>query len=191
VLETACKQLAIWAGRPETAHLSLSVNVSAREFRQADFVAQELAILDRTGVDPTRLKLELTESLLVIDVEDVIAKMLELKARGVMLSLDDFGTGFSSLSYLRRMPLSQLKIDRCFVRDVLTDANDAAIARTIITLAHCLGLSAIAEGVETEEQFEFLERHGCDAFQGYWFGRPGPAAALARFERRETVASAW
>jgi len=178
VLETACKQLVVWGERPETALLSLSVNVSACEFRQTDFVAQELAIIDRTGVDATRLKLELTESLLVIDQEDVIAKMLALKAQGVAFSLDDFGTGFSSLSYLRRMPLGQLKIDQSFVNDVLTDANDAAIARSIITLAHSLGLLAIAEGVETEQQFAFLASQGCDAFQGYWFGRPGPVAAL-------------
>ena len=183
VLETACRQLVAWSARADTAQWSLAVNVSAREFRQPDFVARMLDILERSGADASRLKLELTESLLVVDMEDVIDKMLALKARGIAFSLDDFGTGFSSLSYLKRLPLSQLKIDRSFVRDVLTDAPDAAIARAIITLAHSLGLSVIAEGVETKPQFEFLARQGCDAFQGYWFGRPGPEDALERASR--------
>ncbi|MCX7176063.1 MAG: EAL domain-containing protein [Proteobacteria bacterium] len=172
VLETSCIQLAVWAGRPEMAHLTISVNVSAREFRNPDFVDQVLAILDRTGADPRMLKLELTESLLVSNVEEVIEKMFALKAKGVGFSLDDFGTGYSSLAYLKRLPLTQLKIDQSFVRDVLTDPNDASIAKTIIALAQNLGLGVIAEGVETAAQKDFLAGSGCHAYQGYFFSRP-------------------
>ena len=139
-----------------------------------------LATLERTGAPPHRLKLELTESLLVNDVDDIIAKMLALKAQGVGFSLDDFGTGYSSLSYLKRLPLDQLKIDQSFIRDVLTDANDAAIARTIVALARSLGLAVIAEGVETEAQREFLAENGCHASQGYLFGRPDTAESITR-----------
>ncbi|HYN77916.1 MAG TPA: EAL domain-containing protein [Lamprocystis sp. (in: g-proteobacteria)] len=178
VLETACTQLAVWAGRPETADLTLAVNVSPRQFRDPDFVGQVRVVLKHSGVDPRRLKLELTESLLLDDVPDTIAKMTALKALGLGFSLDDFGTGYSSLTYLKRLPLEQLKIDQSFVRDVLTDPNDAAIARTIIALAHSLGLAVIAEGVETAGQREFLLDNGCRAFQGYLFGRPGPVEAL-------------
>jgi len=176
VLETACRQLAAWATRPLAAHLTMAVNVSARQFRQGDFVAQVLAVLEQTGANPRRLKLELTESLLVDDVEGVIEKMSALKARGVGFSLDDFGTGYSSLTYLKRLPLDQLKIDQSFVRDVLTDANDAAIARTIVALGQSLGLAVIAEGVESAAQRDYLARHGCVAYQGYFFGRPAPVA---------------
>ena len=179
VLETACRQLALWATRPLAAHLTMAVNVSARQFRQSDFVAQVLAVLEQTGANPRRLKLELTESLLVDDVEGVIEKMAALKARGVGFSLDDFGTGYSSLTYLKRLPLDQLKIDQSFVRDVLTDVNDAAIARTIVALGQSLGLAVIAEGVESAAQRDYLARHGCAAYQGYFFGRPLP---LAEFE---------
>ena len=178
VLETACAQLVAWAAQPETQRLTVAVNVSARQFRHPDFVNQVMAILDNSGADPTRLKLELTESLLLDDVEDIIAKMTALKARGVGFSLDDFGTGYSSLSYLKRLPLDQLKIDQSFVRDVFTDINDAAIAQAIIALSQTMGLSVIAEGVETEEQRDFLSRLGCQAYQGYLFGRAGPAADL-------------
>ncbi len=174
VLETACAQLAAWAGRVDTAHLTLSVNVSARQFRHADFVDQVLAVLDATGANPQNLKLELTESLLVDDVESTIVKMSALKAKGVRFSLDDFGTGYSSLAYLKRLPLDQLKIDQSFVRDILTNPNDAALARTIIVLAQQLDLSVIAEGVETVEQRDFLVGHGCLAYQGYLFGKPVP-----------------
>ena len=145
-----------------------------------DFVAQVLAALERSGANPRRLKLELTESLLLKDVEDTIGKMRLLKAHGVHFALDDFGTGYSSLSYLKRLPLDQLKIDRSFVRDVLTDPNDAVIASTIVALAHSLGLDVIAEGVETEAQRNFLAGQGCLAYQGYLFGRP---LALAEFEQ--------
>jgi EAL domain-containing protein (putative c-di-GMP-specific phosphodiesterase class I) len=175
VLRTACEQLVAWAEQPATAHLSLAVNVSARQFRQIDFVDRVLDILEQTGVRPDLLKLELTESMLLNDVEDIIVKMGALKARGVGFSLDDFGTGYSSLSYLKRLPLDQLKIDKSFVRDVLFDPNDAAIARTVVALAHSLGLSVVAEGVENAGQLAFLISSGCKTFQGYLFGKPGPA----------------
>ena len=174
VLETACQQLGRWAAHPATAHLTLSVNVSAHQFRQANFVEQVLATLQRTGIDATRLKLELTESMLINDMGDLISKMTALKAHGVGFSLDDFGTGYSSLSYLRRLPLDQLKIDQSFVRDVLTDPHGAAIARTVIALGQSLHLTVIAEGVETEGQRAFLSQGGCHAFQGYLFSRPLP-----------------
>jgi len=178
VLETACAQLASWAAAEKTARLTISVNVSARQFRHVDFVAQVLTVLADTGCDPQLLKLELTESLLFDDVEDIILKMSELKDKGVCFSLDDFGTGYSSLAYLKRLPLDQLKIDQSFVRDLLTDANDAAIAHTIVALARALGMSVIAEGVETDAQRSFLAGLGCRAYQGYFFGRPGPVATL-------------
>jgi diguanylate cyclase (GGDEF)-like protein len=183
VLESACSQLACWATRADTAHLTLAVNVSARQLRHPDFVEQVLEVLRRTGAPPRQLKLELTEGSLIEDVEDTIAKMFALKALGVGFSLDDFGTGYSSLAYLKRLPLNQLKIDQSFVRDVLTDANDATIARTIVTLGRSLGLAVIAEGVETEAQRDFLARHHCDAFQGYLFSRPLPADQFDAFMR--------
>ncbi len=176
ILETACRQLLEWGRQPETAHLTLAVNVSARQFRQPSFVEQVMRVLTLTGANPQRLKLELTESLLLDDVEDVVAKMTALKAEGVRLALDDFGTGYSSLSYLKRLPLDLLKIDRSFVRDVLTNPSDAAIARTIVTLGQSLGLKVIAEGVETIEQWDFLKEMGCQSYQGYLFGRPVPPA---------------
>jgi diguanylate cyclase (GGDEF)-like protein/PAS domain S-box-containing protein len=185
VLETACVQLSAWAKAPETAHLTLAVNVSAHQFRQPDFVDQVLQVCERNALGSGKLKLELTESLLLDDVEDIIAKMIALKENGVCFSLDDFGTGYSSLSYLKRLPLDQLKIDQSFVRDVLTDPDDAAIARTIVALAHSLGMTVIAEGVETEEQLLFLASHGCHAYQGYLFSRPLPLADFDRFIRRD------
>jgi diguanylate cyclase (GGDEF)-like protein/PAS domain S-box-containing protein len=178
VLKAACNQLLEWAQRAEMAHLTVAVNVSSRQFRQRDFVEDVLSVIQETGANPHKLKLELTESLLLHDMEDIIAKMTALKAEGVSFSLDDFGTGYSSLSYLKRLPLGQLKIDQSFVRDVLTDSNDAAIARTIIALGQSLGMKVIAEGVETEGQREFLASEGCHAYQGYLFGRPGTAEAL-------------
>ena len=174
VLQTACRQLVVWAAQPATRELTMSVNVSARQFRHPDFVAQVLAVLEASGADAQRLKFELTESMLLGDVEDAIRKMSELRAHGVRFSLDDFGTGYSSLSYLKRLPLDQLKIDQSFVRDVLTDPNDAAIVRTILALARSMDLVAVAEGVETEGQHQFLLNNGCWVFQGYLFGRPGP-----------------
>ncbi len=179
VLETACNQLVAWAAQADRAHLTIAVNVSARQFRQPDFVEQVLGVLKRSGANPHQLKLELTESLLLDNVEEIISKMTALKACGIGFSLDDFGTGYSSLAYLKRLPLDQLKIDQSFVRDLLTDPNDAAIARTIVALAQSLGLSVIAEGVETRAQRDCLAAQGCHAYQGYLFGRPLP---LADFE---------
>ncbi len=180
VLETTCTQLALWAKEPHTQHLTLAVNVSARQFRQPDFVEYILDLISYTGVNPKRLKLELTESLLINDIEETTLKMTTLKERGVGFSLDDFGTGYSSLSYLKRLPLDQLKIDQSFVRDLMTDPNDAAIALAVITLGHALGLTVIAEGVETQAQRDHLHSQGCDAYQGYLLGRPMP---LGDFER--------
>jgi len=156
----------------ETAHLTMAINVSARQFRQPAFVDQVLQVIARTGANPERIKLELTESLLLVNVENTIETMHALKEQGIGFALDDFGTGYSSLAYLKRLPLDQLKIDQSFVRDILTDPNDAAIARTILGLGHTLGLEVIAEGVETADQRNFLAMHGCRAFQGYLFGRP-------------------
>ncbi|MCM2348276.1 MAG: EAL domain-containing protein [Acidovorax soli] len=178
VMRLACDQLALWAAQPRTAGWSVAVNVSAQEFRHPHFVPQVLDTLRESGARPDRLKLELTESLMLHDVEDSILKMQALGTLGVGFSLDDFGTGYSSLGYLKRLPIDQLKIDQSFVRDVLTDPNDAAIACTIITLASSLGLDVVAEGVETEGQRAFLLRNGCQQFQGYLFGRPGPVEWL-------------
>ncbi|MBU1235432.1 MAG: EAL domain-containing protein [Gammaproteobacteria bacterium] len=180
VLETACHQLKRWEANPATRNLLLAVNVSALQFHQPDFVAEVLAAIDATGADPSRLKLELTESMLLENAETVIAKMAALEARGIRFSLDDFGTGFSSLSYLKRLPLAQLKIDQSFVRDVETDPNDAAIVRTVIALGQSLGIGVIAEGVETEGQRDFLAVHGCKQYQGYLFGKP---VAVEDFEK--------
>ena len=183
VLESACAQLARWAGDARLRHICVSVNVSARQMRRTAFVDEILGVLEATGADPAKLKLEITESMLVEDSETTIAMMHALKAHGVVFSLDDFGTGYSSLSYLKRMPLDQLKIDQSFVRDVLEEANDAAIARTIIELARNLKMKVIAEGVETAAQREFLAAHGCREFQGYLFCRPVPAAEFEAFVR--------
>lgn len=180
VLRAACEQLVAWAGHPRAQHLVISVNVSARQFRQPDFVATVLGIVDATGANPDNLMLEITESLFVDNVMDIVEKMTVLRRRGISFALDDFGTGYSSLAYLKRMPLRELKIDKSFVRDVLTDSNDATIARAIIALGHELGLDVIAEGVETEAQFEFLVANGCRSFQGYLFSPPVP---LDEFQR--------
>jgi diguanylate cyclase (GGDEF)-like protein len=180
VLETACQQIAAWAKRKETAHITLAVNISARQLLNPDFVETVLTTLNRTGANPHNLELELTESMFVENVEDVIARMRELKSRGLRFSLDDFGTGYSSLAYLRRLPLDQLKIDREFVRDILVDASSGAIAQAIISLSRAMGLSVIAEGVETEGQRDFLAGLGCYAFQGFLFSRPVP---LEEFQR--------
>ncbi len=179
ILETACAQLAAWAGHDSTRGLVLAVNVSARQFRQADFVDQARSILAGSGADPTRLKLELTESMVLHNVEDTIHKMEQLKALGISFSMDDFGTGYSSLAYLARLPLDQLKIDRSFVLNLPDHVNQGIIVRAIITLGRSLALEVVAEGVETEGQREFLERHGCHAYQGYLYSRPLP---VERFE---------
>jgi diguanylate cyclase (GGDEF)-like protein/PAS domain S-box-containing protein len=184
VLELACRQLAQWAGQPGMAHLTLSLNVSTRQFQQDNFVAQVLGALERSGAPPQRLKLELTESLLIASVDEVIARMDAIKARGVGFALDDFGTGYSSLSYLKRLPLDQLKIDQGFVRDILVDPNDAAIARMVIVLAESLGLEVMAEGVETVEQQQALQAQGCHAYQGYLYSRPLPVDAFEALASR-------
>lgn len=181
VLETGCRQLKEWEQQPALAHMSLAVNVSARQFHQDNFVDQVLATLQRTGARAHKLKLELTESLLVANVDTTIEKMRVLKAAGVSFSLDDFGTGYSSLSYLKRLPLDQLKIDQGFVRDILIDSNDATIATMVVALAASLGLAVIAEGVETEAQRDFLAGLGCHAYQGYLFSRPLPIEAFERY----------
>jgi EAL domain-containing protein (putative c-di-GMP-specific phosphodiesterase class I) len=180
VLESACRQIAAWADRNETAHIAVAVNIGARQLHQPNFVKQVLTTLDSTGADPQNLKLELTESTLVDNIEDVIAKMTVLKSHGLRFSLDDFGTGYSSLSYLKRLPLDQLKIDRSFVRDILVDASSGAIAQTIISLGRAMGLLVIAEGVETEGERDFLSRLGCQAFQGFLFSRPVPVDEFQR-----------
>jgi len=152
----------------------LAVNISARQLREPDFVSRVLAALDRTGANPTGLMLELTESMLVDNIDSVMAKMAEIKANGIGLSLDDFGTGYSSLSYLKRLPLDQLKIDRSFVRDIVEDVSSRAIAQSVISLGQVMKMSVIAEGVETEEQLDCLTGLGCNAFQGFLFGPPLP-----------------
>ncbi|HXU94117.1 MAG TPA: EAL domain-containing protein [Gallionella sp.] len=175
VLEAACQQLKRWETAAETRYLQLAVNVSARQFRQADFAKRVQETLTMTGVNPALLKLELTESLVLVNVDDTIQKMNELKNVGVQFSMDDFGTGYSSLSYLKRLPLSQIKVDQSFVRDIVIDKSDAVIVKTIIDMSKNFGLDVIAEGVETEEQLEILQNNGCSAFQGYLFSKPVPA----------------
>ena len=172
VLHTACQRLARWRKHPQLRHLTMAVNVSPRQFRHASFVQDVVRVLAVTGAPSSLLKLELTESQLVEDMDTTIATMTALRTYCVGFSLDDFGTGYSSLGYLKRMPLDQLKIDQSFVRDLLTDPNDAAIVKTIIGLSEGLGLSVIAEGVETAEQRDLLLAGGCRHFQGHLFGRP-------------------
>lgn len=174
VMDTACSLIKAWQVNETTKHLILSINVSAKQFQQADFVAKVEAALQSHAIEPGRLKLELTESMLLSDVEDTITKMTALNSIGICFSLDDFGTGYSSLQYLKRLPLHQLKIDQSFVRDIAIDISDQAIVRTIIAMAQTLNLTVIAEGVETEEQRQFLMDNGCTHFQGYLFGKPMP-----------------
>lgn len=181
ILREACRQLVIWREHPVLGQLPLAVNVSARQLHRPDFANEVLGTLNETGADPRHLELELTESQLAMDVEALIRRMEELRRHGVSFSLDDFGTGYSSLGYLKRLPLSRLKIDRCFVRDLLSNANDAAIIRTIVALGQTLDLQVIAEGVESAEQREALLQSGCQLFQGYLFAPPGPARLLERW----------
>ncbi len=185
-LETACRQLSRWALREETRHLSIAVNVSVRQFRHPEFVELVMMTIKESGINANRLKLELTESLLATGMEVTIDKMGMLKEAGVTLAIDDFGIGYSALSYLKHLPLDQLKIDRNFVKDILTDPNDAAIARTIIGLAQSLGLGVVAEGVETEAQRELLVRFGCDCYQGHLFCPALPIDALEIFMEERT-----
>jgi diguanylate cyclase (GGDEF)-like protein len=179
VLQTACEQLRVWADNPVTASFQLAVNVSPRQFRQPDFVAVVGRILAQTGINPQRLKLELTESLVLHSIADTIDKMKALNQQGIHFSMDDFGTGYSSLALLTQLPIQQLKIDRSFVRNIDSNHNDAVIAQTIIGMARNLGVAVIAEGVETEAQRACLERFGCPSYQGYLYGRPMP---LREFE---------
>lgn len=179
VMETACAQLKAWEHGPLST-LTVAINVSARQFRQTDFVDRVSEILQRTGANPAQLKLELTESMMLEHIEDVIAKMEAIQALGVKFSLDDFGTGFSSLFYLKRLPLRQIKIDQSFIRDITTDANDAAIVRAIIAMSQSLGLEVIAEGVETQAQRDFLRSCECAQYQGYFYGKPVPISEFAR-----------
>ncbi|MDD4927887.1 MAG: EAL domain-containing protein [Gallionella sp.] len=174
VLDTACAQLALWQQNDLTRHLTLSVNVSARQFHQDNFVGQVRQVLLQHAINPAKLKLEPTESILLENIEEAVETMNALKKLGVQFALDDFGTGFSSLQYLKRLPLNQLKIDQSFVRDLVSGENDQAIVRTIIAMAHGLNLDVIAEGVETKEQLQILQENGCQHFQGYLFGNPVP-----------------
>jgi diguanylate cyclase (GGDEF)-like protein len=180
VIEEACGRLKDWAMRPGLANLSLAINISGAQLQDEQFVGRLLDTIERTGADPNRLKLELTESVLIDGTDDVIEKMNQLREKGVRFSLDDFGTGYSSLLYLKQLPIEQLKIDRSFVRDILVDANDAAIAKMIIALGKTLGLDVLAEGVETEGQLRELIRMGCDSYQGYLLGRPVPRLEFER-----------
>ncbi len=178
VLATACQQLVAWATQATKAHLTLAVNISARQFKLPTFVDEVLALVEHYGVNPAKLKLEITESMLMDNVDDIIAKMTALKSQGIGFSMDDFGTGYSSLQYLKRLPLDQIKIDQSFVRDLVADENDRTIVRTIIAMAKSLNLDIIAEGVETEMQRTLLLNKGCTRFQGYLFGKPVPIEAL-------------
>jgi len=189
VLKAACQQLAAWAQNELTRGLSLSINVSAKQFRQPDFVTGTLDLLRAHQIEPSRLKLELTEGLMLDSVADATEKMHALKALGVKLSLDDFGTGYSSLSYLKRLPLDQIKIDQSFVRNVTVEPRDAILVRTIIVMARNFGLEVIAEGVETQAQKAFLRRHGCLAYQGYLFSKPLPPGPLLALLKQLTARS--
>jgi len=179
VVEQCFRQLQRWQQRPETSGLKISINISAEQFHQADFVAKICSGIERFNLNPNRITLELTESAVLQRVDQAVQRMLELKERGVSFSLDDFGTGYSSLSYLKLLPLDQVKIDSSFVRDISFDPDDAAIVRAILAMTSSLGLSVIAEGVETQVQREFLFDHGCLHYQGYLFGRPVPIESFS------------
>jgi diguanylate cyclase (GGDEF)-like protein len=174
VLDQACAQIALWQQSLKTRELSLSVNISARQFCQANFIAMVKACIQRHQINPNALRLELTESVLLENVDDAVRIMAELSQLGIQFSLDDFGTGYSSLQYLKKLPLYQLKIDRSFVNDIVTDSHDRTIVRTIIAMAQSMYLSVIAEGVETQEQMELLLNNGCRRYQGFLFGKPMP-----------------
>ena len=182
VLRTACAQLATWqaTGRPR---LRMSVNLSVRQFRHQDMLGNVAKALAASGLDPGDLELEITESIL-LEEQSVINTLHELDAMGVEISIDDFGTGYSSLSYLKRLPIDTLKIDRSFVQNIPTNADDAAITQAILAMARNLGIRVVAEGVETVEQLLFLRRHGCDALQGYYFSKPLRAEDLSALLHR-------
>jgi EAL domain-containing protein (putative c-di-GMP-specific phosphodiesterase class I) len=180
-LETACAQIAAWSKQKRARDMTVSVNISALHIRQPDFVEQVLGVVERAQINPRRLRLELTENMLADNIADTMDKMARLHARGIRFSLGDFGTGCSSLAYLKKLPLDTMKIDREFVKDMLTDHASAAIASTIVSLGIALGITVIAEGVETDAQKDFLAQIGCDKFQGYLFSRPLPLAELELF----------
>ncbi|MBC7281171.1 EAL domain-containing protein [Hoeflea sp.] len=186
VIQEACRTLALWGDDPVLRTLTLAVNVSADQFQVEDFESSVLEAIRVHGVDPARLKIELTESVIVHDLEPVIAKIENLRAAGIRFALDDFGTGYSSLSYLRQLPLDQLKIDRSFVRESLDTDRGTALARSIVQLGLDLGFVVLAEGIETPAQHAFLRDCGCHEFQGYLFGRPMPAGAFAEHVREAT-----
>ncbi len=190
VLETACVQIKRWERQLPFRNLALAVNVSAKQFRQPDFVAQVQSAIMRNSINPMSLKLELTESLVLDNVADTIAKMCALKDIGVSFSMDDFGTGYSSLSYLKRLPLSQLKIDQSFVRDLATDQGDKVMVMTIVDLGMNFEVDVIAEGVETEAQFNLLHRYGCTSFQGYLFSKPVPVDEFESLVANKLLGSA-
>ncbi|HEY0268258.1 MAG TPA: EAL domain-containing protein, partial [Methyloradius sp.] len=181
VLRQACEQLRVWQNSPGKQHLMLSVNVSAVQFRQANFVDEIAALLVEMGISPALLKLELTESTVLDNINDTVRKMMALRAIGVRLSMDDFGTGYSSLAYLKQLPFTQVKIDKSFVRDIVEDANDAAIVQAIVGISKSLGINVIAEGVETKPQLDLLMQYGCYKFQGYFFARPLPLNEFEQF----------
>jgi diguanylate cyclase (GGDEF)-like protein/PAS domain S-box-containing protein len=185
VLANACQQLANWSTQPEMMHLTMSINVSAKQFHLPIFVEEVLALVEYFGIDPAKLKLEITESMLLDNVDKTIVKMNELKSYGINFSIDDFGTGYSSLQYLKRLPLDQVKIDQSFVRDIATNRNDKVIVKTIIAMAQNMSMEVIAEGVETEEQRLLLVEDGCTLFQGYLFGRPVPIEQLEALLKQE------
>lgn len=178
VLQEACRQLAVWQATPALRHVRLSVNISALQLRQPDFVQHVDDVMARSGIQADALTLELTESVLVHDMEDAVGKMRALHAMGVRLSLDDFGAGYASLSYLRDLPFAEMKIDRAFTRDVVRDAHAATITRNLLQLGRDLGIDVIAEGIEHDDQFALLGGQGCVLFQGYLFGRPMDVAAF-------------
>lgn len=184
VLQTACAQLKDWAGNPATSSLQLALNASALELRQPDFVEKVQQAIFSTGINPALLKIELTESLLIDNLIDTVTKMNALKALGISFSMDDFGTAYSSLAYLKQLPLDQLKIDQSFIRDLSDNSSNAALVQAIILMGRTFGLDVIAEGVEDEVQLAFLNLHGCHAYQGYLFSRPLPLAEFEAFIER-------
>lgn len=187
VLEAACLQLQRWQGQELTRDLTLAINVSAQQFMWPGFVEQVEVALRKFQIKPELLKLELTESVVLVDVKGTVAVMHALKGLGVKLSMDDFGTGYSSLSYLKQLPLDQLKIDQSFVRDITSDLNDAVLVRAMIDLARNFRLNVIAEGVETKDQLEFLKANGCMAYQGYMFSKPVPVEQFEALLRSDPL----
>jgi EAL domain-containing protein (putative c-di-GMP-specific phosphodiesterase class I) len=174
VIEAACAQIQAWQQHSASRNLILAVNISAKQFRQERFIDEVKKLMASYAINPKLLKLELTESLMLEDIDKTVVTMNALKAIGVQFSLDDFGTGYSSLQYLKRLPLDQLKIDQSFVNDIASDENDRAIVRTVIAMAQSLNVDVIAEGVETAEQQAFLLQNGCRQYLGYLFGKPMP-----------------